>query len=142
MRSHLAIGMLVATCCLFAAVAHGQSRKTVWTGAFSAAQAVRGETVFKQKCSTCHRDDLKGNIDGGPPLIGPDFQSRWDGMTLADMVSEISELMPASEPNSLPKQDYVDILAFVFRANGATMGADDLQAVPELLQEIPATKKP
>lgn len=128
---------------LAAGGAAGQAQKTVWSGAFSEAQAKRGEDVYKKECGFCHRDDAKGGgVDGGPPLVGIDWEMRWDGMTVADMITQIAELMPADDPASLPRQTYVDILGFVYRQNGATMGSTDLMADDASLQAVVATKKP
>ena len=61
----LALGSLALT---------AADHKTVWDGAYTAAQATRGESVYFQQCSRCHRDDLSGY---GGVLIGSRFMSDW-----------------------------------------------------------------
>src|SRR5262245_53641082 len=129
--------VLVAVCLAAlgtVAVVNAQEMKTVWTGAFSDKQADRGAQVYQKKCTVCHSDNFRGNVDGGPPLKGPDFEQRWAGLTMKDIVDQVSSLMPATEPGSLSRQDYVDVLAFLFRANGAKMADADLKADDELLE--------
>lgn len=119
-----------------------QTPTTVWQGAFSNAQADRGGAVYKRECTTCHSDNFKGNIDGGPPLVGKDFEMRWQGMTLLDIVNQVSELMPGDEPGTVSRKEWVDLFAFIFRANGATMGATDLPSDDESLAQVQGTIKP
>jgi mono/diheme cytochrome c family protein len=39
---------------------------TIWDGAYSEAQARRGEQVFNTQCSYCHKESLSGGFfDGG-----------------------------------------------------------------------------
>lgn len=132
---------------LFAALGTGailsaQAPRTIWRGGFSDAQATRGAAIYQKKCTHCHSDDFHGNVDGGPPLKGPAFDMRWAGLTVLDIVNEISELMPATDPGGLPRQDYVDVLAFIFRSNGATMGPADLKADDAALGQVQGTVKP
>src|SRR5437588_2237237 len=77
------------------------AQTTVWDGVFTDAQAARGFAVFQKKCSFCHRDDLRGNNDGGPPLRGLEFTTRWKDLSVDEMVSAIQEIMPRDEPGSL-----------------------------------------
>lgn len=121
---------------------HAQPPKTIWQGALSNAQADRGAAIYKRECTTCHSDNFKGNIDGGPPLVGKDFEQRWQGMTLLDIVNQVSELMPADEPGTVSRKDWVDVFAYLFRANGAAMGATDLPSDDESLAQVQGTVKP
>jgi hypothetical protein len=118
------------------------TQKTVWQGAFSDAQADRGGVVYKKECTLCHSDNFKGNIDGGPPLVGKDFEMRWDGLTMLDIVNQVSQLMPGDEPGSVSRKDWVDLFAYLFRANGATMGPTDLPSDDESLAQVHGTNKP
>src|SRR3954471_8849542 len=38
-----------------------QAPASVWDGAYSAAQAQRGETQYKQQCAVCHGEVLEGD---------------------------------------------------------------------------------
>jgi hypothetical protein len=114
---------------------------TVWDRPFSEAQAVRGQAAFNKSCTVCHRDDLGGSGDG-PPLRGLDFFIRWRGQTVAEMLDEIQMTMPISDPGSLPTQTYLDIMSFLFAANGVPLGTADLPAERETLTTILITEKP
>ena len=119
-----------------------QAPKTVWLGAFSNAQADRGGAVYSKECTTCHSDNFRGKVDGGPPLVGKDFEMRWADRSLLDIVTQVSELMPADEPATLTRKDWVELFAFLFRANGATMAAADLPLDEESLAAVMGTNKP
>lgn len=130
--------LMVATAGLAA-----QDAKTtsIWDGVYTEAQAARGEAVYKQECTVCHRDDLRGNIDGGPPLRGLEFFVRWRQISLKDMVTDISGLMPSDDPGSLSRQTYVDIMAFLFRYNGIPAGAVEMPVEDVALSQIIFTEK-
>ncbi len=104
-----------------------QAKRNVWDGVFTDAQAQRGETVYKAKCGFCHRDDLKGSVDGGPPLRDQQFVGRWEGLPLSEMLKVISEEMPENDPGTLKPQEYLDIMTFLLKFNGFPAGATELQ---------------
>lgn len=121
------LGLPLALAVMTAPVS-GQHRRSIWDGAYTDAQADRGVGVYKAKCVMCHGPALGGAIDGGPPLRGREFFVRWDGTPLNDMVDQIAELMPAENPNTLKRQEYVDVITFLFRANGVPAGSTELKA--------------
>ena len=51
---------VVAAGGLFTAVSHAQEERSIQDGVYTAEQAKRGETIFKDHCSVCHADDLTG----------------------------------------------------------------------------------
>src|SRR6266508_1660050 len=114
--------------------------RTVWDSVFSSAQAARGQAVYKRTCSECHRDDLSGS--DGPPLRGLDFFIRWRGQTVKDMLEELQATMPMSKPGSVDPQTFLDVLGFLFQANGVPVGTTDLVAEPNFLDAILITEKP
>src|SRR5262245_34526907 len=52
-----------------------QQAKTAADGVFSAAQAARGEAIYKSQCATCHGAALEGAA--APPLAGNAFNQTW-----------------------------------------------------------------
>ena len=61
----------------FALFAQAQDgKRSVWEGAYTAAQAERGQKAFTANCAGCHQADLggKGEI---PALKGDGFMERW-----------------------------------------------------------------
>lgn len=112
------------------AAAHAGAQDAAETdpeGVYTLDQARRGERIYRQRCSVCHRDDLSGNtVDGGPPLRGLPFTTRWQGLGVATLLETVEEFMPAGAPGSLRRQEYVDVLAFVLWANGVPAGEVEL----------------
>ena len=97
--------------------------QTVLDGVYTLDQARRGEQIYKEQCTLCHRDNLLGNtIDGGPPLRGPQFTTRWQDLSIETLLVTIEELMPMSEPGSLSRQEYVDAVSFILWANELPAG--------------------
>ena len=122
---------------LLVALAATQTARTTLDGAYTLAQAERGEELYKRECALCHRDNLQGNaVDGGPPLLGPQFTTRWQNIDVETLISTVEALMPLEEPGSLSRQVYVDILAYVLWANRLPAGEGELPTSPEDLEKI------
>lgn len=138
MKSAMVALMLAAS---IAAVASAQEKKSIWAGVYTDAQADRGVGLYKTKCVMCHGPALGGAIDGGPPLRGLEFFVRWNGTAMNDMVNQVSELMPAEYPNTLKRQEYVDIITFFLRANGVPAGTTELSADDAALSAVEFTEK-
>jgi cytochrome c len=141
MGKHVALAAALYTALFTAALlgvrlAAQSGQKTTWDGVYTSEQAARGEAVYKKECTLCHSDNLKGNIDGGPPLRGKEFFTRWNNQSMNDMISLISEIMPNDEPGSLKRQEYVDIVTFLLKFNGFPAGATELPVDEQGLTQI------
>jgi cytochrome c5 len=92
-HAHALLGCL-AWAALEGAAAHAQDSARL----FNEAQAMRGEAVYQQYCSTCHGPRLEGNP--AAPLTGAVFRARWeDGQhTLDDLFYIVRSLMPNNAP--------------------------------------------
>ena len=144
MRSYTAIAC-AAVVCLAAATrgssAEGQeSRRTIWDGVFSDAQAARGQQAYRQSCAKCHAEDLLGT-GNAPALVGEAFLGRFDRGTADDVVQTIRQTMPQEAPDSLGAAAYVDVVAYLFKANGSPAGAADLPVDRATLKEVLVTSK-
>jgi S-disulfanyl-L-cysteine oxidoreductase SoxD len=139
----LRVVITVGVVCLAAAVA-GQAaqenRRTIWDGVYSAAQAGRGERGYAQSCATCHAEDLLGTTNA-PPLVGEPFLGRFDRQTADDVVLTVRQTMPQEAPNSLGLDAYVDIVAYLFKANGSPAGSADLPADRAMLKQVLVTAR-
>jgi mono/diheme cytochrome c family protein len=102
-----------------------QTGKTQRSGIFTEAQAKRGETVYRQNCASCHGHTLSG-AEGGPALVGPDFDSEWNGLTIKDLFDRIRISMPQSAPGSLSNTQYMDVIAFLLKIGKAPAGEMEL----------------
>jgi hypothetical protein len=111
------------------------SAKSTWNGVFSDAQAKTGLAAYTKACSECHGEDLGG--DGfAPALKGPEFMNNWNGLTVGELYDRIRVSMPPSDPNSVPAQEKVDIVAFILKQNGFPAGATALAPQADELKTI------
>ncbi len=99
--------------------------RSVWDGVYTEEQAKRGEAVYRAQCQLCHLKDLRG---GGfaPGLVDRAFTDRWNGQNLGDLYAITRSTMPEGAPASLSPQEYVDIAAFLLKANGYPVGDEEL----------------
>ena len=63
-----------------------------------------------------------------PPLAGGAFNANWNGLSLGDLVERIRISMPQNSPNSLSRQQYVDILAV--DARGGRVPGREIRTTP------------
>lgn len=120
-----------------AAVAQ-DSGKSVWQGIFTAEQADRGAGVYAQRCGACHGAALNGTGEA-PALIGGEFVSHWDTMTVGDLYDRVRTTMPQNDPQSLTREEYADVLAFLLKNNGFPAGEKPLDRRSEVLATIGIT---
>jgi mono/diheme cytochrome c family protein len=116
---------------LMAGMAGLQAAPGGMTGIYTADQATRGAVVFKDNCAVCHGDNVQGRrSDGGAPLKGLQFTSKWGGQSLYALFSVMEELMPARHPSSLTKAQYADVVSYLFQVNGMPPGPKPMPLGP------------
>ena len=115
--------------------------RTVWDGVYSDAQAQRGKQQYAGSCAACHKEDLSG--DGITPGLADDgFLERWDKETVEDLFTRIKTTMPADGPGRLADADYLDVVAFLLKANGFPGGPSELtRAGSDSLKNILIVRK-
>ena len=118
-----------------------QATRTIWDGVYTEDQAERGREVYDFSCVYCHRGNLEGGDDGQPALRGPYFFADWSGRTVAELFLTVSQTMPRDEA-ALDPQSYIDVIGFVFKANGVPASNTELPPDPGKLEQILITKKP
>src|SRR5688500_15185293 len=69
-----------------------RARKTVLEGAYTAAQATRGQAGYAAHCGSCHGGDLAGV--SAPALKGERFLERWRDDSLDSLFDYIRTAMP------------------------------------------------
>ncbi|WP_310498046.1 cytochrome c [Sandarakinorhabdus sp.] len=111
---------------------------SVWQGIYTPDQAARGDGVYQQACGACHGAALGGTGEA-PPLIGGEFISHWDTMTVGDLYDRVRTTMPQNNPQSLTREQYADVLAYLLKANGFPEGAVPLDRRSEVLATIGIT---
>lgn len=133
----LALPLLFAATIAGAALAQ-DAGKSVWQGIYSPEQADHGAAVYAQRCSGCHGAALGGTGEA-PALIGGEFISHWDTMTVGDLYDRVRTTMPQNDPQSLTREDYADVLAFLLKTNGFPAGTQPLDKRSEVLATIGIT---
>jgi mono/diheme cytochrome c family protein len=108
-------------------VLSAQEKKSVKAGVYTAAQADRGQTLYRSKCASCHApnrftDDL--------------FYASFAGKPLWEMFDVISDSMPEDNPGSLKKEEYADVIAYLLKLNKFPDGATELPIDKDALSAI------
>jgi mono/diheme cytochrome c family protein len=132
----------VACCAVLLAapvVLAGQPR-SVAAGVYSAAQAARGEQIYRAQCLECHGRAMEGAI--GPPLVGESFLSNWSARPIAEAVDKIQKTMPFEQPGSLSRQQSADLLAYMLQAGKFPAGSSEIgeDALAQIV--FPAANRP
>lgn len=104
-------------------------------GVYNATQATRGADSFAQNCAICHGASL-GGMGEAPALVGAQFISDFNGLTVGDLFERIRTTMPLNNPGGLNRDQYADILAFMLKFNGFPAGSRELYRRTEYLNVI------
>ena len=100
--------------------------KSILEGVYTEEQARRGEALNEKVCADCHMQDF---------FTGT-FLKSWSGATVGALYELISTSMPEDRPGALKRQQYADILAYIFELNGIPPGNEILGAKTEILGKI------
>lgn len=95
-------------------------------------QAVRGLSVYTKTCVECH---TKSDITGA------DFKIKWNGRPVYELFDVIRTTMPDDKPGTMTQDEYIDVVAYLVRINGAASGgspfvASDTATLKRLKMEI------
>jgi alcohol dehydrogenase (cytochrome c) len=95
---------------------------------FTAAQATRGEAVYREACAACHGAALTGG--NAPALAGPAFARSWGDprVTLDDLFFIIRTTMPPAGSTAISAADKAAVFAHILRENGYEPGATPVSA--------------
>lgn len=112
---------------LLAVSTSAQEKTSVKAGVYTAAQAERGQALYRSKCASCHApnrftDDL--------------FYTSFAGKPLWEMFDVISDSMPEDNPGSLKKEEYADVIAYLLKLNNFPAGQSDLPTDRDALSAI------
>jgi mono/diheme cytochrome c family protein len=119
----------------FPALRAQETSRSAWDGVYTEEQARRGEELCAQECASCHGAELTGN-DEAPALAGPAFLANWDGLTVGDLAERVRRTMPPNKLGRLTRQQIVDILGHMLKANGFPAGKTELDPKTEPLKQI------
>src|SRR5688572_922561 len=87
-------------------------------GAISVVQAERGEKVFRTECSTCHTTSQFATTER---------TQSWTDRAVFELFDHIRVNMPQDRPGQLTNKEYVDVVIYLLKLNGAETGGDELQ---------------
>lgn len=105
--------------------AQAPSWTSVWDGVYTDAQAARGRQTYEAYCASCHGGQLGG---GGTAraLAGPRFYQDWGEDTLNSLFTITRSTMPSGGAGILDDATYLDIVAYMLKANAYPAGAAEL----------------
>lgn len=110
--------------------------RSVRDGVYTEAQAARGKTVYLEQCVECHKEDLRGDQQMTPSLVGIAFTFRWKDKTLDDYFVGMRNTMPQSAPGSLSEETYADLVAYLLSEIGYPPGQRELSKDTTALKGI------
>ena len=115
-------------------LAQGPSRSAK-DGAYTTAQAERGQEEYRKNCASCHKDDMSGSTEA-PALVGETFIAAWRDRTVGDLFDLVRGTMPYDQPSSLEPKTYADIVASMLQRNNYRAGTEELRADTEALKNV------
>ncbi len=98
---------------------------SVGEGVYTVEQSDRGETAYRRACQSCHTPTLRGGVVI-PALAGESFMSKWGRMSVGDLYERIRTTMPPSASRRLTREEYADVVAFIFNKNEFPAGEHEL----------------
>ena len=139
MEFRAALATVIAFTCTASAQGGAQSGSpaapaagSTLAGVYTDVQAGRGETVFRASCLECHvPSDYQGDA----------FKAKFVGGTAFDMFEQIRTSMPQSNPGSLSRQQYADLIAYLFQLNALPAGKNELGTEADALKAIKVESK-
>ena len=137
MRSGCVKPAIVLFCIVASALtcAVAAASRSVLDGVYTKAQAVRGQTVYREECAKCHSENLAGG-EGSPSLVGEEFTSKWIGKSVNSLFELTRKTMPSDDPARLSRRQYADLIAYLLSANEYPAGEKELGNAPEALNNI------
>ena len=123
----LGLGACALLALTLASSVAAQEKKSVKSGVYTAAQADRGQGLYRSKCASCHApnrftDDL--------------FYTSFAGKPLWEMFDVISDTMPEDNPGGMKKEEYADVIAYLLKLNNFPTGSVDLPIDKDALSAI------
>jgi len=116
----------------------GQARqdRSAAQGVYTADQAKRGAALYDAQCASCHGKQLEGVV--GPMLAGDTFVAAWSAHALDTLVDKIQKTMPLQAPNSLTREQSIDITAYMLQQSKFPAGATALTDAALATTKLPA----
>lgn len=123
--------LTISTFALSSHVVTGQQ-----SSVFADAQAQRGQNLYEKRCASCHGAQLSGG--SSVPLAGRRFMEKWgQGNHNVDELYFITRTqMPYGAAGTMTNQQYIDVVAYLLKANGYKAGDRPLPMDAAALKKI------
>jgi alcohol dehydrogenase (cytochrome c) len=109
--------------------------RSTQSGVYTDEQAAQGKDIYALQCLSCHPGDHTGD----------QFRKHWGGKLLSNLYGLMVETMPQDNAGSLPREDYVRVIAYLLKANGMPAGdtplPDDSLALAKIRLDTVSTKR-
>jgi mono/diheme cytochrome c family protein len=89
---------------------------------YTSQQATEGRRLYRKACAHCHGPHPSAIGPSAPVLAGPAFTSHWEGLPLSQLFERIADTMPQDRPQSLSRQQYACVLAYLLQEAGWPAG--------------------
>ncbi len=109
-------------------------------GAAHADAPADGAAVYAERCSLCHGSVLRGG--GGPPLVGPTFQAKWNGKPTEALRTLIADTMPLNAAGKLMPSEYQAVTDFILMSNGYPANDATLRVDPAAAAKVANAPEP
>ena len=83
----------------------------------AAVQAERGEKIFRTECAACHTTSQ---------FATPEFTRSWSDRAVFELFDQIRVNMPQDNPGKLSPKEYLDVVIYLLKLNGADTGGSEL----------------
>ena len=117
------------------AAAIQETTSSTLDGVFTPAQALRGQRVYNENCSSCHGHGLRGG-EMAPSLAGAGFIVYWTEVSVGALFDRMKLTMPEDEPGRLSDQEYTDVLAYLLDRSDYPAGENELSTDKAELDRI------
>ena len=115
---------LLLTCLLVPLSVNGQQ---LLQAGYTPFQATVGDTLYQQNCAACHLAGLQGSFES-PSLNDTNFRTNWTNRGVDELPDLLRRTMPPQSPGSLDDTSYLQIIAFLLRANNIQESSNELTA--------------
>jgi mono/diheme cytochrome c family protein len=109
------------------ASANSAAERSTLSGAYTAAQAAHGETLFRSNCGNCHPSS---------EFSSAGFRAKWSGGSVFTLVEQIRASMPLDNPGGLSAAEYAALVAYILRLNAYPVGDAELPTDDAELRRI------
>jgi cytochrome c5 len=130
-RTHIVLALAAVALMAVPAPASAQQedndQRSTLDGVYTAEQASRGETVYRQECSLCHAPN---------DFSGAGFMRAWNNRSVAHLFNMVFNTMPQDSPGRLRPEEYAAVISYFFKLNGMPEGDEELPTDDESLNKI------